>query len=87
MDIYAGKDWIVIWRDNVRGGYDRVEGSIGRSYDKIKGVTMSMRRDFHMPGKITTGKVGKLDCLSMAEVVDMDIEVVSNDEFMSFGKF
>ena len=35
MDIYAGKDCIVICRDNVRGGYDRVEGSIGRSYDEM----------------------------------------------------
>ena len=36
-------------------GYDRVEGSSGRSYDEIKGVTMSMSRDFHMD-KVTTGK-------------------------------
>ena len=28
--------------DNVRRGYDRVEDSIGRSYDEIKGVTMSV---------------------------------------------
>ena len=41
MDIYAGKDWIVIWRDNVREGYDRVKGSIGMCYDEIKGVTIS----------------------------------------------
>ena len=40
----------------MRRGYDRVEGSIGRSYDEIKGVTMSVSRDFHMLGKITTGK-------------------------------
>ena len=46
MNIYAGKDWIVICCDNVTGGYDRVEGSIGKSYDEIKGVTMSMSRDF-----------------------------------------
>ena len=46
----------------MRGGYDRVEGSIGKSYDEIKGVTMSMSRDFYMLGKITTGKtVEKLD--------------------------
>ena len=51
-------------RDNVRGGYDRVEGSIVRSYDEIKGVTMSMSRNFHMLGKITIGeKVEKLNCL------------------------
>ena len=64
-------------------GYDRVEGSIGRSYDEIKGVIMYVSRDFHMLGKITTGKkVENLDCLSIAEVVDMDVEVASNDEFM-----
>ena len=39
----------------MRRGYDRVEGSIGRSYE-IKGVTMSVSRDFHMLGKITPGK-------------------------------
>ena len=32
-----------------------------------------------MLGKITTGKVEKLDCLSIAEIVDMDVEVASND--------
>ena len=71
----------------MRGGYDRVEGSIGRSYDVIKGVTMSMRRNFHMLGTITTGeKVEKLDCLSIAEVVDMDVEVAGNDEAESRKK-
>ena len=36
-------------------------------------MTMSVSRDFHMLGKITTGKeVEQLDCLSIAEVVDMD---------------
>ena len=70
----------------MRRGYDRVEGSIGRSYDEIKGVTMSVNRDFHMLGKITTGKkVETFDCLSIAEVVDMDVEVASNDEFMRGG--
>ena len=39
----------------MRKGYDRFEGSIGRSYDEIKGVTMSVSRDVHMLGKITTG--------------------------------
>ena len=43
----------------MRGGYDRVEGSIGRSYDEIKGVTMSISRDFYMLGKITTGRRSK----------------------------
>ena len=67
----------------MRRGYDRVEGSIGRSYDEIKGATMPVSRDFHMLGKITTGKkVKKLDYLSITEVVDMDVEVASNDEFM-----
>ena len=70
----------------MRRGYDRVESSIGMSYDEIKGVTMSVSRDFDMLGKITTGKkVEKLNCLSIAEVVDMDVEVASNDEFMRGG--
>ena len=70
----------------MRRGYDRVEGSICQSYDEIKGVTMSVSRDFHMLGKITTSKkVKKMDCLSTAEVVDMDVEVVSNEEFMRGG--
>ena len=70
----------------MRRGYDKVEGSIGRSYDEIKGVTMSVSRDFHMLGKITAGKkVEQLDCLSIAEVVDMDVEVASNDVFMRGG--
>ena len=70
----------------MRRGYDRVEGSIGRSYDEIKGVTMSVSRDFDMLGKITTGKkVTKLDCLSIAEVVDIDVEVAGNDELMRGG--
>ena len=69
----------------MRRGYDRFEGSIDRSYE-IKGVTMSVSRDFHMLGKITTGKkVEKLNCWSIAEVVDMDVEVASNDEFMRGG--
>ena len=72
----------------MRGGYDRVEGSIGTSYDEIKGVTMSMNRNFHMLGKITIGeKVEKLDCLSIAEVVDMDVEVAGNNEFVRGGGY
>ena len=67
MDIYASKNWIVIWGDNLRRGYDRVEGSIGRSSDEVKGVTMSASRNFHMLSEITTGKkVEKFDCLSIA---------------------
>ena len=63
-----------------------MESSIGMSYDEIKGVTMSVSRDFDMLGKITTGKkVIKLDCLSIAEVVDMNVEVADNEEFMRGG--
>ena len=40
----------------MRRGYDRVEGSIVRNYDEIKGVTMSVRRNFHMLGEIKTDK-------------------------------
>ena len=70
----------------MRRGYDRVEGSIGRSYDEIKGVTISVSRNFHMLSEITTGKkVEKFDCLSIAEVVKMDVEGANNDEFMSGG--
>ena len=70
----------------MRRGYDRVGGNIGRSYDEIKCVTMSVSRDFHMLGKVTTGKkVEKSDCLSIAEIVNMDVEVASNDEFMRGG--
>ena len=36
-----------------------------------------------MLGKITTGKkVKKLDCLNIAEVVDMDVEFTGNEEFV-----
>ena len=39
-----------------------------------------------MLGQITIGeKVEKLDCLSIAEVVDMDVEVAGNYDFMSGG--
>ena len=70
------ENWIVLSGDNVRRGYDRVEGSIGRSYDEIKGVTMSVSSNLHMLSEITTGKkVEKFDCLSIAEVVMLkDIE-------------
>ena len=56
MDIYASENWIVIRGDNLRRGYDRVEESTGRSYDEIKGVTMSVSRNVHMLSEITTGK-------------------------------
>ena len=70
----------------MRRGYDRVEGNIGRSYDEIKGVAMSVSMDFYILDKITTGKkVKKLDCFSITEVIGMDVEVTSNDEFMRAG--
>ena len=57
----------------MRRGYDRVEGSITSSYDEIKGVTMSLSRNFHMLGEITTGKnVEQFDSLNIAEVVNTD---------------
>ena len=43
----------------MRRGYNRVEGSIGRSYDDIEGVTVSMSMNFNMLSEITTGKEGK----------------------------
>ena len=70
----------------MRRGYDKVEGSVGRSYDEIKGVTMSVSRSLHMLSEIINGKkVEKFDCLSIAKIVNMDVEVASNDEFMSGG--
>ena len=65
----------------MRRGYVRVEGSIGKSYDEIKGVTMSLSRNFHILCAIITGKKVE-NCLSIAEVVNMDVEVASSDEFM-----
>ena len=47
---------------------------------------MSVSRNFNMLREITTGKkVKKFDCLSIAEIINMDIEVASNDEFMRGG--
>ena len=47
---------------------------------------MSVSRNFHMLSEITTGKkVEKLNCLSIDEVVNMDVEVASNDEFVKSG--
>ena len=58
----------------------------------LAGVTMrssvivSVSRNFNMLSEITTGKeVKQLDCLSIAEVVNMDVEVASNDEFVRGG--
>ena len=46
----------------MRRAYDRVDGSIGRSYDEIKGVAMSLSRNFHMSSEITIGmKVEKFN--------------------------
>ena len=78
----------------MRRGYNGVECSIGRSYDEIDGVTMTMSENFNMLSDITTWKkVKELDCLiiaecrrlSIAEVVNMVVEVASNDEFMRGG--
>ena len=45
-----------------------------------------MRRNFHLLSEIATcKKVHKLNCLSIAEVVSMDVEVASNDEFVRGG--
>ena len=59
----------------MRRGYDRVQASIGRSYDEIKLSEISTVKKFEK----------LIDCLSIAEVVDMDVEVASNDEFMRGG--
>ena len=40
----------------MRRGYDGVEGSIGRSYDEIEGVTMTVSGNFNMLSDITTDK-------------------------------
>ena len=46
-------------------------------------VVLAEVRNFHMLSEITTDKkVEKLDCLSIAEVVNMDVEVASNDVFV-----
>ena len=70
----------------MRRGYDGVEGSIGRSYYEIEGVTVTVSGNFNMLSEITTGKeVKNLECLSIAESVNMNIEVTSDDEFMRGG--
>ena len=43
----------------MRRGYDRVDGSIGRSYHEIEGVTISVSINFHMLSEITIGKKAK----------------------------
>ena len=62
----------------MRRDYDGVEDGIGRSYDEIEGVTMTISGNFNMLSEITTVKeVKKMDCLSIAEVVNMNIKVTS----------
>ena len=51
-DVYASKDWIVICDDNLRRGYDGVDGSIVRSYDEIEGVTTTVSVNFSMMSKV-----------------------------------
>ena len=40
----------------MRRGYVGVEGSIGRSYDEIEGMTMTVSGNLNMLSEITTGK-------------------------------
>ena len=40
----------------MRRCYDGVNGSIGRSYDEIEGVTVSMSRNCNMLSEITADK-------------------------------
>ena len=66
----------------MKRGYDSVMGCIGRSYDETEGVTVSVSRNFNMRSEITIGKeVKKFDCWRIAEMVNIDIKVASNDEF------
>ena len=70
----------------MRRSYDGVNDSIGNGYDKIEDMTVSMNGNLNMLSEITAGKeVKKLDCLSISEVINMDVEVTSNDEFMRGG--
>ena len=71
----------------MRRGYDRVKGSVGKSYDEIEGVTVSVSWNFNMLSEITTGKeVNKFDCLSITKVINMNTAVASDDEFMRGGE-
>ena len=59
---------------------------MSRSYDEIMSVNIYVSRNFHILRENTTGKkVEKLDCLSIADVVNMDVEAASNDEFTRGG--
>ena len=53
----------------MRRGYDGVEGSIGRSYDEIKDVTMTVSGNFNMLIEITTGKKLKTSPASFQHAV------------------
>ena len=47
---------------------------------------MSVSGNIDMLSEVTTGKeVKKMDCLSIAKVINMDIEVASDDEFKRSG--
>ena len=53
----------MIGGDDKGRGYDTVKGGIGKSYDKIEDVTVSVSRNFDMLSEITTGnEVKKIDC-------------------------
>ena len=62
-----------------------VKSSIGKSNDKIQDLTMSVSRNFKIMSEITTGKEVKPDCLSVDDVIGMDIEVASDDKFVRCG--
>ena len=82
-DIYVSENWIVIRENNIRIGYDRVKSSVGKSYDKIEGTNMFVSRNFNLLSEIATDKkVKKLDCLSIDDVINMHIEVSSDEEFV-----
>ena len=49
---------------------------------------MAMSRNVNMLSENTTGKkVNKIDCLNIVKVINMNIEVSSDDEFMRGGGY
>ena len=42
--------------DNIRRGYDRVKGNVGKSYNEIEDVTVSVSGNFNMLCEITNGR-------------------------------
>ena len=48
INIYDSNNWIVMRGENMRRDCDRVKGSIGRSYDEIEGLTVSVSRNFNI---------------------------------------